>query len=157
MAAITDELREAFSSLRERIDSTLSRTRSPGRELASPGERAATTSLRPLFVGPEIDMEETDDAVIVRAELPGLSPEDFTVELTDRRLVIRGEKREERTEREGSFNVVERRYGSFMRSILLPQEVNPDGTEAEFKDGVLRLRLPKAGEGRRSKISVRAA
>jgi HSP20 family protein len=156
MAAITDELREAFSSLRERLDSTLSRTRNPGQKLASPGEPTAANP-RPLFMGPDMDMEETDDALIVRAELPGLSPEDFTVELTDRRLVIRGEKRDERTDREGSFSVVERRHGSFMRSIALPQEVNPDGTEAEFKHGVLRLRLPKAGAGHRSKISVRAA
>jgi HSP20 family protein len=95
--------------------------------------------------------------LIIRAELPGLRPEDVAVELSDSRLVIRGEKREERTGKEGSFSVVERRYGSFMRSIALPGEVDSEATEAEFKDGVLRLRLPKAGAGRRSKISVRAA
>ena len=156
MAAITDDLREAFSSLRERIDSTLSRTRNEGRKLASPGD-AMPSNPRPLFMGPDMDIEETDDALIVRAELPGLRPEDFTVELTDSRLVIRGEKREERTDKEGSFNVVERRYGSFMRSIALPEEVNADGTRAEFNNGVLRLHLPKVGARRRSKISVRAA
>jgi HSP20 family protein len=56
-----------------------------------------------------------------------------------------------------SFSVVARRYGSFMRSIALPQEVNTDGTQAEFENGVLRLRLPKPGAARRSKINVRAA
>jgi HSP20 family protein len=156
MAAITDELREAVSSLRERLDSRLSRTRNEGRELAAPGEPTASNP-RPLFVGPDMDIVETDHALIVQAELPGLSPEDFTVDLSDSRLVIRGEKRDEQTDRDGSFSVIERRYGSFMRSIVLPEEVNADGAQAEFKNGVLRIQLPKVDARRRSKISVRAA
>lgn len=105
-----------------------------------------------------VDMRETGNAVIVEAELPGVAEEDIDVELNDTTLTIRGEKRSERQEDEnGDYHVVERSYGSFARSLSLPFAVDPDSVEAVFRDGVLKLTLPKPPESRSraKKIGIR--
>jgi HSP20 family protein len=106
---------------------------------------------------PDVDVEETKDAIVVRAELPGLNPDDITVEATPTQLVLRGEKREEREEQQGTLHRVERRYGVFLRRIDLPGEVDPNPADAQFKNGVLRVRLPKteAAKSSQRRISVR--
>ena len=158
MPILPEEVRRPLERVREQIHAALDRWR-PGRQRGDDEARdgEARPLARPVFSGPALDVEETDDAVIVRAELPGLRPNDFTVEATEDRLVLRGEKGEEREEQGRGFHRLERRYGSFVRSIALPCEVDPDGTTARYRDGVLRVTLPKseASKARRIRVDVR--
>jgi len=99
---------------------------------------------------PQIDVRETEDAVLVTAEMPGLEEKDFELELGDGVLTLRGEKRSEHEEKEkGSVHHLERSYGSFRRSVALPCEVEAEKANAIYRKGVLEVTLPKAPEARR--------
>lgn len=91
---------------------------------------------------PAIEVREHDGNLEVTAELPGLSKDDVKVECTDEGIVIEGEKRQERHETEGGFHRSERVYGHFYRMIPLPSGAQPDKAKAEFKNGVLQVRVP---------------
>ncbi|MCI0359806.1 MAG: Hsp20/alpha crystallin family protein [Planctomycetaceae bacterium] len=93
---------------------------------------------------PEANIAETDKAVEVTVELPGMKPEDVKVELREGTLWITGEKREEKEETGKTFHRVERRVGSFRRGFALPAEVEEDQVDAKFEGGVLHITLPKA-------------
>jgi HSP20 family protein len=95
---------------------------------------------------PHMDIEETDTEVRVTAELPGLEERDFEVHVTDDALVLKGEKREEHEDPARGWR--ERSYGRFERSIPLPYEVDADRASAQFKNGVLTVRLPKSPTAR---------
>jgi HSP20 family protein len=92
---------------------------------------------------PRLDISETDKEINIAAELPGLEPEDIHISLDHNTLTISGEKRAEKEEKGKRFYRVERSYGSFHRSIPLPNEVNEDKIDAAFKRGVLKIKLPK--------------
>ncbi|MFQ5564115.1 MAG: Hsp20/alpha crystallin family protein [Parvularculaceae bacterium] len=105
-----------------------------------------------------IDVRETDDAIEVEAELPGVADDDIDVQLVDNVLTIRGEKRSEHEEKKkGGYFVKERAYGSFARSVPLPYDVDPDTIEAVFTNGLLTLTLPKPPEAAREtkKIAIK--
>ncbi len=106
----------------------------------------------PLFApegfAPRIDVRETDDEVLVGAELPGLEEKDFELHLTQDALTIRGEKRHEEEEK-GSVHRFERSYGVFERTLPLPCEVDPEKADATYRNGVLSVTLPKAPSARR--------
>lgn len=157
LPALPEDVRRPLEQLREQIYTALERLRPGRRDRALDREFDVQPLARPLFAGPALDVEETDDEVIVRAELPGLRPDDFSVEATADRLVLRGEKSEEREERGRGFHRMERRYGSFVRTIVLPCEVDPDKAKARYRDGVLRVTLPKteASKARRVRVEVR--
>ena len=106
---------------------------------------------------PRVDVTETDKEVKVSAEIPGVEPKDIDVSVEDGMLTIRGEKKYEREEKEKEQYRMERSYGSFERAIALPAEVDKAKAKAEFKQGVLRLTLPKrpGAPSRRKKISVK--
>jgi HSP20 family protein len=106
---------------------------------------------------PAVDITERDDALVLTAELPGLSRDDITVELENNVLTIRGEKKEERTEEGEERYVYERRYGSFSRSFTLPRSVDPDRISARYDRGVLTVTMPKAPEGKGRRIEVEDA
>ncbi len=100
-------------------------------------------------IAPSIDIYEEGDDVVVKAELPGMKKEDIEVSLADDSITISGEKKkEEKVERKGYFRH-ERSYGSFARSFSLPSEVRTDDAKAEFRDGVLEIRVPKTEEARK--------
>ena len=103
---------------------------------------------------PAVDMEETDKQIIVKAEMPGLEPNDFHISLTENTLTIKGEKKEEKEEKKRNYHMVERRYGSFYRSIPLPCSVETDKVEASYKKGILEITLPKAKAARVKQINV---
>lgn len=106
---------------------------------------------------PAIDLEETDGAYTVTAELPGLKPEEVDVSVENNVLTVRGEKkREETKEEKGKWHVVERSYGSFERSFTLPRRVSEAKVEARFEDGVLNINLPKAEEAASRRIKIDA-
>ncbi len=107
---------------------------------------------------PKLDVHESDAAIDIEAELPGVNEDDLDVQITDNLLTIRGEKKFERKdEKDGEYKLMERSYGSFSRSMSLPFSVNPDAVEATFRDGVLKLTLPKPSDAveRARKISIK--
>ena len=91
---------------------------------------------------PRIEMSEEDGKVRISADLPGVRREDLDVEVTDDAVTIEGERRHERTKEERGYYQSERSYGSFYRSIPLPEGVEPESATAEFKDGVLQIEIP---------------
>lgn len=95
---------------------------------------------------PSVNISESDQEVHVTAELPGVSEKDIEVSLTRNALTIRGEKRDEREEKEESYHRVESAYGSFERTIPLPADIETDKVEAKFSKGVLTITLPKTKE-----------
>jgi HSP20 family protein len=109
-----------------------------------------------LDTNPSIDLEETDDDIVVLAELPGLDARDFAIETDGRRLILRGQKKEESEERGRRYYYAERRFGAFSRAILLPCEVDANRASATYRNGLLRIVLPKAPEakGRRRRIQI---
>jgi HSP20 family protein len=102
----------------------------------------------PQAFTPTVDMRETENEVIVKADIPGVEPEDLEVYCTDNALIIRGEMRREEERDERGVHRAERRYGRFERALPLPAEVNRDQIQANFRNGVLEIRLPKTEEGR---------
>jgi HSP20 family protein len=105
---------------------------------------------------PAVSVSETADALVITAELPGLTEKDVTIEIENDVLSISGEKTEERTEgdEERSYHVWERSYGSFRRSFALPRTVAGGEATARFDNGVLEVRLPKKPEAKGRKIEI---
>ena len=103
---------------------------------------------------PSVDLAETDEEVVVTAELPGVKQDDVDISITDDILTIKGEKKEEKEVKEKNYHRVERSYGSFQRSISLPTNVQPDKAKASYKDGVLHVTIPKAEEAKPKQIKI---
>ncbi len=104
---------------------------------------------------PAFDISEKDDHFVVRADLPGIHAKDLDISLTGNTLTIRGEKKDEMTEDNENCYCSERRFGSFSRTFTLPSDVKEEGIEASYKDGVLRVTIPKSEAGRQKKIEVK--
>ena len=92
---------------------------------------------------PSVDLAETDDEVEVRMDLPGMKPEEIDIQVHNNVLTIKGERKEETEEKERTYHRVERRSGSFARSVSLPSVVDENKVDAHYKDGVLCVSLPK--------------
>jgi len=103
---------------------------------------------------PAIDVSETESEVIVKADLPGVTPEDIEINIVDNVLTIKGEKKREKEEKKENYYRVERYYGSFLRSVQLPSEVEVEKVKATYKDGVLKVVLPKKAEAAKKVIKV---
>lgn len=97
---------------------------------------------------------DDDERVIVRLEAPGMEKEDFELEVRGGHLLVRGEKRMERERTEGGYYITECAYGGFERAIPLPDEVDTDQASASYRQGVLRVELPKAARRRRRSITL---
>ena len=95
---------------------------------------------------PHMDVKETDKEIVVEAELPGIDENDVSLALQDGVLTIRGEKKHEHDEEKENYRMTERRYGSFQRSVRLPDTVDEDKVEASFNNGVLKVSLPRRPE-----------
>ncbi len=106
---------------------------------------------------PEVETFQRGDELVVRVDLPGLSKDQINVEVTDDAVVIQGERREESEDEREGFYRSERRYGSFYRTIPLPEGAIADNAKATFRDGVLEITMPtpprEAASGRRLEIS----
>src|SRR4249920_2895819 len=97
---------------------------------------------------PAVDIYEKEGNIVLKAELPGIDPKDFDVRVENNILTLRGERRIEQEVQKESYQRVERSYGAFTRSFTLPTVVDTEKIEAEFKDGVLRMTLPKKEEAK---------
>jgi HSP20 family protein len=103
-----------------------------------------------------IDMFETKDEVVVKAALPGVKPEEVEVTITGNTLTISGESKEENEVKEKDYLRQERRYGSFTRTVSLPDGLKADKADASFQNGVLTLKIPKSEEVKPKTIQVKA-
>ena len=114
---------------------------------------AGTQSGAPRWV-PPMDLVETEDAFTLRADLPGIPESDVHVEVEGDVLTISGERRSEHRENKEGYVRTERAYGTFRRSVSLPDGIDPEGVEATFDRGVLSVRIPKPEQRKPRKISI---
>ncbi|MDZ7374241.1 MAG: Hsp20/alpha crystallin family protein [candidate division KSB1 bacterium] len=117
------------------------------RALSSPWEEEG-------HLRPAVEVSETDDEVVVKAEVPGLDKKDLKLTVDDGTLVIRGETREEKEDKRRNFYAREIRYGAIYREVPLPAEVLPEKATAKLRKGILEVRIPKAPEASGKEIQV---
>ncbi len=115
--------------------------------------RAASTEPTRRWV-PAMDLIETEDHYVLRADLPGLSEQDVNIEFESNVLTVSGERRSEHTEHKQGYRRVERAYGSFSRSLTLPEGINPDAVRAHFDRGVLEVSIPKPEQIKPRKVTI---
>jgi HSP20 family protein len=118
----------------------------PSRGVAALGEVAA----------PALDVYQTPTEIVVKAALPGLKPEDVSIDITGETLTIKGESKAEQEIKKEDYLYQERRYGAYSRSVVLPSGLKTDKAEATMEDGILTLTIPKVEEVKPKKISVKA-
>jgi HSP20 family protein len=104
---------------------------------------------------PAMDLVETDDQYVLRADLPGLTEHDVKIELLDNVLTISGERKAEHAAGQEGYYRLERAYGGFSRSLTLPQGVEPDAVQAHFDRGVLEVRIPKPEQKKPRQVQIR--
>lgn len=117
------------------------------------GEPGGASAARRRWV-PAMDLVETDDSLVLRADLPGLGRDDVAIEVKDGVLTIAGERKAEHEEKKEGYHRVERSFGRFSRSLELPQGVDAGSVSAEFADGVLEVRIPKPAERQPTRIEI---
>jgi HSP20 family protein len=111
----------------------------------------------PAALMPSMDVTKTDKEIEITAELPGLEEKDVQINLSDNLLTIRGEKKAEKEQKDKNYRLVERSYGSFERTLELPEGVNPDAIKANISKGVLKVTVPKPAPAQTKKIEVKSA
>ena len=107
-----------------------------------------------LGTKPSIDILDRENEILVRAEVPGVKKEDLSIEVQGNQLFLSGRHEDESEQEQGNYLYRERRFGSFTRSIQLPEDVDGDKVKASCQDGILEITLPKAETAKRKKISV---
>lgn len=113
------------------------------------------SSLMTSSWSPAVDIAETGDEYLAKVELPGVDKNDIKITMENNILTIRGEKQQEKKEKDVNFHRVERFYGSFQRSFELPGSVKTEKMDAEYKDGILTIHMPKAEEAKAKLIDVK--
>ena len=103
---------------------------------------------------PPVDIYETEDAIVLKAELPGIDPKDVEVRVEDNTLYLKGERKYEKEVNEQNYHRIERSYGSFARSFSLPNSISAEKVKAEYKDGLLTLTMPKREEAKPKTIKI---
>ena len=103
---------------------------------------------------PTVDMYEKDDNFVIKAELPGLDKNDISIEVKDRLLTVKGERKYDNEVKEDNYYRKERSYGRFQRSFTLPEEVDAEKVKAEFKDGILNIVIPRPEDRKSKQITV---
>jgi HSP20 family protein len=134
------EIWEPFSSLRRDMERAI--------ENFSRDFGWSPPALAGMAEAPRVDVSETDSEVKIEAELPGVDEKVVEVVLSEGRLTIKGEKKQEKEEKKKDYHLTERSYGAFSRSMRLPFEADPDQVKASFEAGVLKITLPKPAEAK---------
>ena len=104
---------------------------------------------------PAVDISETEDSLIVKAEVPGMEPKDIEISLSGDMLIIKGEKKQKSEEKKENFHRIETRYGSFSRTVRIPVSVDSEKIEASYDNGVLKITLPKKEEEKARQIEIK--
>jgi HSP20 family protein len=149
---IPEPVKRSISRLREDIHSLLDRSRHRRNGGTTDGHQLSSTAF-----DPPVDFEDKDDEVVVAVELPGFDEDDVTIEVMDNRLILRGQKELENEERGSNYYRLERGVTEFTRAIPLPPGIDADNARAKFKNGRLRVVLPKAEDARAKRIEVQAS
>jgi HSP20 family protein len=118
------------------------------------GRSRAYSSATSAVWFPPVDVLESKDSYLIRAELPGMKKEDFNLEVKDGTLTLTGERKFEEPADGVEYHRVERVAGKFVRSFSLPQTVKSDGIQASYRDGVLEVHIPKADEAKPKQIAI---
>lgn len=134
-----------LSSLREEID----------RLFDSFFGRTSLFREKELSFSPAIDVEETDNSFIVKAEVPGMKKEDIKVTIDEDGITISGERKKEKEEKGKTYHRIEMAYGKFKRYIPFPKEVEPDKAKAKYKDGILEIEVPKSEKAKPKEIEIK--
>ena len=132
-----------FSSLQEQVDRLFES------DFPSRGSESTLTAWAPA-----VDVYETEDELVIKADLPDVSENDLDVRVENNMLTIHGERKFEQKVKEENYLRMERSYGSFSRSFSLPNSVNTEAIKAEYKDGVLNITLPKRAESKPKQVKV---
>jgi HSP20 family protein len=103
---------------------------------------------------PSVDIHETEDGFVIKAELPGVSKDDISIDVHQNTLTLRGQRKHESEVKQDKYHRVERSYGTFQRSFVLPTMVDQDKVQATYKDGVLELHLPKSEAAKPKRIAI---
>ncbi len=103
---------------------------------------------------PAVDIFETADSIVMKAELPGVSRDNIDIQVQDNTLMLKGERKFEREVKEENYLRIERSYGAFQRAFTLPTVVQRDKIKATFKDGVLEVTMPKAEEAKPKQVKI---
>lgn len=154
-----DKVQEGWSRLRSSAAGALTRFK-PGHETRLPAAADIDIPGMPSFHGWGLvggDVFEDDKRVVVRLELPGMERKDLDIRVSDDHLVVRGEKRFDSEATQGRWRVVQCAYGEFERAVPLPAAVKGDSARAVYRDGVLKIELPKARPGQPRSIPVTVA
>jgi HSP20 family protein len=117
----------------------------------TPAANGGTTLRRWM---PAMDLVETDDHFVLRADLPGLSEDDVNIEVEDRVLTVSGERKAEHELSKEGYHRVERAFGTFSRALTLPEGIDPEAVAATFDRGVLEVRIPKPEQRKPRKVSI---
>ncbi|MDQ7037795.1 MAG: Hsp20/alpha crystallin family protein [Aquificota bacterium] len=125
------------------------------RELDRLFEDVFPTTDREEVLSPPVDVYETDSDVVVKAELPGVNKEDIEVTIKENTVHIKAERKEEREEKTENVHRIERFYGRIERTVPLPTDVKAEKAKAEYRDGVLEIRIPKQKVTREAKIQIK--
>jgi HSP20 family protein len=149
---IPEPVKRSISRLREDIHSLLDRRRHRRNGGTTDGQQLSS-----MAFGPPVDFEDKDDEVVVVAELPGFDEDEVTIEVMDNRLILRGQKDLENEERGSNYYRLKRGVTEFTRVIPLPPGIDADNARAKFKNGLLRVVLPKAEDARAKRIEVQAS
>jgi HSP20 family protein len=137
-----------LTTLQDRIDRLFED--SFGRLRGTQGSEALEGSLW----SPAVDIVETDNEIVLKADLPGVDPKDVDIQVENGTLILKGERKFESNVKEDDFRRIERVYGSFVRSFALPRTVDPEMVAAEYRNGVLEVKLPKRPEAKPKQIKV---
>jgi HSP20 family protein len=137
--------RGPFENLREEMEEMITRAFGDEGGLLS-GERMV----------PSLDLSETDGSLEVRMDVPGVDPKDLDIQVNGNLLTICGQRKEEHEEKGKTFHRVERRTGSFSRSVTLPAAVEEEGVEAQYKNGILTVTLPKTDTAKGKRIPIKS-
>ena len=123
------------------------------------GERRVDEHGKPPLAtwAPAVDIQETDKEYVIKADLPDVTRENVKVQLQDSVLTIEGERKSEKEEKGKTFHRIEREHGQFMRRFVVPTEIDEARIVAEFKDGVLNVRMPKSTTAKPKAIDVKVA
>jgi HSP20 family protein len=136
--------RGPLESIREEMQDLIARTLGEGDDLWSI-ERMT----------PSLDLSETDSTLEVRMDIPGMETKDIDIQVNANVLTVSGERKEDREEKGKTYHRVERRVGRFCRSVTLPCPVKEDAVDAQYKSGILTIKLPKTEEAKSRKITVK--
>jgi len=119
--------------------------------------RTRTQQYEGLFAGswaPAVDIYEDDSGIVLKADLPDMDPKDVEVRIEDNTLYLKGERKMEQEVNENNYHRIERSYGSFARSFVLPHTVSAEKISADYKNGVLKITMPKREESKPKQIKV---